>query len=169
MVSADISEVITEVSLQMEPVGFEAGVRMNIEVAEGVNMKCSITAIKQLTHILVDNAIKYCEKNGAVWIIFKESPHSINLSVANSGKVIGKEDISHIFERFYRSDKARAGEGHGLGLSIAKTITENHGGKINVFSGALKEYDLRIGENDCVGQAIADDITGTVFTVTFPK
>lgn len=69
-------------------------------------------------------------------------------SAANTGDVIPRDDLEHVFERFYRSDKARTGEGYGLGLSIAKTIVETHGGVITASS---------------------DEISGTVMTIIFDK
>ena len=58
----------------------------------------------------------------------------VELKVTNTGDVIPNEEIEHIFERFYRSDKARTNTGYGLGLSIAKTIAESHNGEISVCS-----------------------------------
>ena len=73
----------------------------------------------------------------------------MNLSINNTGEPIPKEQILHIFERFYRVDESRAREkdGYGLGLSIAKSIVETHHGKITVKS---------------------SESEGTTFTVSFP-
>jgi two-component system, OmpR family, sensor histidine kinase ArlS len=106
-----------------------------------------VASLVVLLFILLDNALKYSASSIELYIGY-ENDH-VFLSVEDHGIGIPKEDIAHIFERFYRVDKARNREtgGTGLGLSIAKQIVDSHGGNINVVS---KE-----GE-------------GTSFTVTLP-
>ena len=154
----DISDVVTGVALQMEPVVYENGAVMGISIEEGLHMRCNLTQMKQLVHILLDNAVKYCGKAGRVELDLFKRDGMINLIVANTGEIIDPKDLEHIFDRFYRSDKARTGEGHGLGLSIAKTIVDNNGGTITAASGSLRQQ-----------AGIPDVITeGTVITVVFP-
>ena len=104
--------------------------------------------MKQLLFILLDNALKYSTSSIELHVGY-ENDH-IFLTVKDHGIGIPKEDIPHIFDRFYRVDKARNREtgGAGLGLAIAKRIVDSHRGNIDVVS---KE-----GE-------------GTSFTVTLPK
>lgn len=86
-------------------------------------------SLKELVSILVDNAIKYGEG--------KEISISLKnkiLKITDHGIGISEEDLPHIFDRFYRSDKARNKDGYGLGLSIAKQIADNHNAKIKVES-----------------------------------
>jgi two-component system, OmpR family, sensor histidine kinase ArlS len=106
-----------------------------------------VASLVVLLFILLDNALKYSASSIELYIGY-ENDH-VFLSVEDHGIGIPKEDIAHIFERFYRVDKARNREtgGTGIGLSIAKQIVDSHGGNINVVS---KE-----GE-------------GTSFTVTLP-
>ena len=69
--------------------------------------------------------------------LFLDTVHGrIRIRVTNTGEGIPEEDLTHIFERFYRSDASRAGndENFGLGLAIARTITESHGGTITAQS-----------------------------------
>lgn len=87
-------------------------------------------ALIELVIILVDNAIKYSPKGSNVSI--KVRPGVIE--VKDHGVGIAEEDISHIFDRFYRADKSRSKDGYGLGLSIAKNIVDLHKGKIIVKS-----------------------------------
>ena len=92
--------------------------------------------LKQLMRILVDNAIKYTPPGGHITLTMKlEGAHCV-LSVTDTGEGIAPEEMSRIFDRFYRSDQARVAQtsGHGLGLSIARIITVAHGGKITVRS-----------------------------------
>lgn len=85
----------------------------------------------ELVTILVDNAVKYSLKGKDVAV--RTRPGGI-LEVEDHGVGIPAADIPHIFERFYRSDKSRGTDGYGLGLSIAKSTVDAHGGKISVES-----------------------------------
>jgi two-component system, OmpR family, sensor kinase len=96
-------------------------------------------AIKQLLLILVDNAIKYTARGGGVTLGLRvEALHGqekvARLTVVDTGMGIAPEDLPHIFERFYRADRARKTGGTGLGLAIGKWIAEAHGGRIEVES-----------------------------------
>ncbi len=92
--------------------------------------------IKQLMRILVDNAIKYTPPEGRITLAMRKEGEECILSVTDSGAGISAQELPRIFDRFYRSDKARKAQssGHGLGLSIARIIVVAHGGKLNVRS-----------------------------------
>jgi two-component system, OmpR family, sensor kinase len=109
-------------------------------------------ALRQLFLLLVDNAVKYTPAGGSVTVGMRiEAGHGserlAKVSVVDTGIGIGPEDLPHIFDRFYRADRARQTGGTGLGLAIGKWIAEAHGGAIQVES--------EIG-------------TGSVFTVALP-
>lgn len=90
-------------------------------------------AIRELVSILMDNAIKYSPEGSTIKAGLQKSGSKILLSVSNdTTEPVSKHDREHIFDRFYRTDESRNSEtgGHGIGLSIAKGITESHGGKI---------------------------------------
>lgn len=88
--------------------------------------------IKQLLIILLDNALKYTPELGTIRIIGNQIRHELKIIVEDTGIGISAEDLPFIFDRFYRSDKARsrAGGGTGLGLAIAKWIVQAHHGTI---------------------------------------
>lgn len=88
----------------------------------------------QLFVILLDNAIKYSSSGKKINIKAKKTDGKIEVSVKDEGIGIKTEDLPHIFDRFYRSEKSRTSSGFGLGLSIAKKITEEHGGNIKALS-----------------------------------
>lgn len=92
--------------------------------------------LSQLLYILVDNAIKYTPTKGQVKLTLSKEGTLLSIEVQDTGIGIKSEDLNHIFERFYRADKARSRQmgGHGLGLSIAKWIVETHKGSIEVVS-----------------------------------
>ncbi len=92
--------------------------------------------LKQLLRILVDNAIKYTPSGGRITISMKVEEKDCVFAVQDTGQGVTKEELSRIFDRFYRSDNARKVQngGHGLGLSIARIIVVAHGGTITVRS-----------------------------------
>ncbi len=100
-----------------------------------------------LVVILLDNAVKYSPKNSKIIISTQKNDGQTILSVKDNGVGIAEKDISHIFERFYRTDSARSKTnigGYGLGLSIAKKITDIHGARISVTSKARKGTEFKI-------------------------
>ena len=153
------SDLILGCLLTFEPVAFEQGVMIEDEISDDIFISGDAPQIRQLVAILLDNACKYAgiadvlEKSGSsdkkVTVTLTSENEKIKLTVHNTGKAIPEEDLPHLFERFYRTDKSRARTdgGYGLGLAIAQTIAKNHRGKITVVS--------------------AKNL-GTSFTVTFP-
>lgn len=132
----NLSDIIWSCILPFESIAFENKVVINEEIESDIYISGDEGQLKQLIMILLDNACKYTEKNGSINIsLTKESSH-IHLTVNNTGVSIPSEDLEHIFERFYRSDKSRVREkgGYGLGLSIAESIVKNHHGKISAYS-----------------------------------
>ena len=91
-----------------------------------------IKKLRQLTDILLDNACKYSQDNGSICVTLKkDSAKEALLTVSNEGAPLTKEEIKHLFLRFYRGDTARSNiPGYGLGLSIAQSIVSEHRGKI---------------------------------------
>lgn len=136
----DLSDMIAEDILQFEPVAFEAGIEFEYEVEPDIFFMCDEKEIKQLGRILMDNAAKYCPKEGSRKITASiTKKKDIIISVKNTSEVISEENLERVFDRFYRGDQSRTKDskkkGYGLGLSIAKTIVEKHGGTIKIYSG----------------------------------
>ena len=92
--------------------------------------------LQQLLLNLVDNAIKYTPAGGTISLGLYGEGGWARLEVADSGIGIPADDLPHIFDRFYRSDKARSRTmgGAGLGLAIVREVAEAHGGRVEVFS-----------------------------------
>ena len=105
--------------------------------------------LKQVLLNLIDNAVKYSDKDSAVILNLDRQNDEAIIQVCDQGQGIPLSQQGKIFERFYRGDEARnrAGNGAGLGLSIVKTLVEGMAGNIQVYS--------KLGE-------------GSVFTVKFP-
>lgn len=109
----------------------------NIELDLNYNKKTNIdkNKINQLLVILLDNSIKYTQEDGKIIIKTYEKEGKCNIEIADNGIGISDEGLKHVFDRFYREDKARSREtgGNGLGLSIAHTIVSAHGGSIKIM------------------------------------
>ena len=118
-------------------------------------------ALRQLLLILLDNAIKYTPTGGAVTLGLRvegaaaggtPNEHVARVSVVDTGIGIARADLPHVFERFYRADRARQTGGTGLGLAIGKWIAEAHGGRIDV------ESELGAGSIFTVTLPVMDDV-----------
>lgn len=134
----NLSEIVEAATLNFEPIAFEQNVIISCDTDKGICIKGDTTLLTQLCHILIDNAIKYSYRNKAVTISLKKNGMNTVLSVNNKGNTIEKEEIHHIFDRFYRAEKSRTTKGYGLGLSIAQNIVTSMNGKISVESNQNK-------------------------------
>lgn len=132
----DLSELLLSRILSFEALAFEKGIRLDYDISDDLNIIGHEGNVKQLISILLDNAMKYCGDKGSVYLKAFSLKDRTYVLVKNSGDLIDAEDLKHIFERFYRTDKSRSRTegGYGLGLAIAKTIVDNMHGKISVLS-----------------------------------
>ncbi len=90
--------------------------------------------LHRLFTILVDNAVKHSPADSRILLRATRSADHLDISVSDNGPGIPPEHLAHIFDRFYRVDRARSGPGTGLGLAIAKWIAVEHDAEINVES-----------------------------------
>lgn len=111
-------------------------IRMTLSCREDLMAKINPPLLEQAVVNLLDNAIKYSEKDGAVRVEAKQSDGEIVVSVRDEGCGIERRHIPRLFERFYRVDEARSRKlgGTGLGLAIVKHIAQAHGGRVTVES-----------------------------------
>ncbi|MCQ2427067.1 MAG: HAMP domain-containing histidine kinase [Clostridia bacterium] len=148
LTDTDMTDLIDGISMQFEPVAFESGVALDTDTDSGVRVKSNADALSRIAHVLIDNAIKYSAKGERVLIELKKERNGVRFSVTNKGTVISAEDLAHVFERFYRADKVRDVGGHGLGLAIAKKLSESIKAELTASSDAAH---------------------GTVFVLTIPS
>lgn len=128
--SLDMSRLTEDALLPFEPVLFERGLLLESRIEPGITVNGSALHMQQLVGILLDNAGKYAS-TGIVTVTLQRQGRNALLAVANPGEPIPKENLEKIFDRFYRADNARTGNGgFGLGLSIAKSIVQTHNGRI---------------------------------------
>jgi len=159
--SINLSDTVWKCLLPFESIAFEQGITIRENIAPSLYTQGNEGQLKQLMAILLDNACKYADRDKQVTVTLSRDQEKAVLSVNNTGEPVPQEELDHIFERFYRSDKSRVRTespphprsaesqegGYGLGLSIAQTIVQSHHGKISVQSA---------------------ETIGTTFTVTLP-
>lgn len=122
----DASQVVQSVYQSMEAIALEKGIHYQEQIAKQVSLESNEQALRQLTMILVDNALKYTPAGETVTVALVERQRKTVLQVSNSGCPIPEETNPYVFDRFYRGDPSRNHQdgGYGLGLAIAKAIAE---------------------------------------------
>lgn len=132
----DLSFLIQDVNEKLIPLASNKKIQIIGDIEENVIIQGDSNKLRQLLVILLDNAIKYSPPNTIILVKGTVNKHDVKIEVIDQGIGMKQEDVKRIFDRFYRSDKARSREqgGTGLGLSIAKWIVDMHRGKINIES-----------------------------------
>ncbi len=136
METVNMSAMTEETVRMLTPAAEKRGQHLSGHVTPGLEMEGDRSKLNQILYNLTDNAIKYTPDNGHIEVSLTEENDSLVWRVKDDGVGIPPEDQDHIFERFYRVDKARSREtgGTGLGLSIVKQLVTMHGGTITVDS-----------------------------------
>lgn len=139
----ELDLILQDLAEQFTALAEIEGIELQTDIANGLRLDADEERMRQLFVILIDNALKYTEQ-GRVTLTCRRTHNGIEVKVQDTGIGIAEEDVPHVFDRFFRADKARhrASGGTGLGLSIAKWIVEVHGGKIWL--------DSRLGEGTTV-------------------
>lgn len=146
-----LSTLVESNVLQFESIAFEKGLKLASDIEDGIECEGNELRLQRLIGTLVDNACKYADEGSTITATLRRQGHDILLSVNDQGDVISKEDQEHIFDRFWRADKARARTqgGYGLGLAIAKEIASEHGASIAASSYALEGTTFTVTFHDC--------------------
>ena len=133
--AVDLSDTVLESVLAFEPVAFESGRELVYDIQPELTVMGSGVQLRRLTDILLDNAVKYAAEGTPIRLLLRQEGRCAALRVENRGETIPAEKLRHIFDRFYRADESRSGgEGFGLGLAIAQSIAQSHGGSIGCAS-----------------------------------
>lgn len=149
-VPVDVGEVITKVEHMLRPLAAAVNVSLECRLEEHCLIAAAQDDLYQIVFNLVENAVKYNLPGGSVLVSLAGTEDAVILRVEDTGVGIPEEDLSKIFDRFYRVDKARsrAAGGTGLGLSIVQDTVKTHGGTV---------------------EARRREPEGTCFVVTFPR
>jgi heavy metal sensor kinase len=132
----DLAALLGRVAETLRPLAQGKGVRLHAEANGPVPVRGDETRLRQVFYNLLDNAIKYTPEEGEVELTLTDQGGSARITVRDTGVGIPPEHLPHVFDRFYRVDRARsrAEGGTGLGLSIAQSIVASHGGTIALAS-----------------------------------
>jgi signal transduction histidine kinase len=130
-----LEELAGEIERQYIPIMAEKLIDFTVQ-SEPLKLFGDKVRLRQVILILLDNALRHTPVKGNILLTFKEQDNHTVISVSDSGEGIPAKHLPHVFERFYQaeSDRRDGNTGSGLGLSIAKSIVEAHGGKISIQS-----------------------------------
>ena len=145
----NLDEIIAECIHSLQPLAQEKNIKIN-HIWNGVSMRCDRLKMSTALINLISNGIKYTPPEGSVTVEVEEQSQFIIITVSDTGIGIPQEEQAHVFERFYRVDRARARDtgGTGLGLAIVQQVVRLHGGEIMLTS---------------------TEKSGSTFTITMPQ
>jgi signal transduction histidine kinase len=126
----NLSELVEEDVLLFEAPAFEQGKQLETDLEENINVVGDAALLRRVLDIYLDNACKYAANPSTIRVGLHSEGKRAVLSVHSQGTPIPKEQLSRIFERFYRMDPSRTEEGYGLGLAIAQELAKLHHGKV---------------------------------------
>ncbi len=136
MTPVDLGPLLQDALRTLRPEQEKRRLTVTVDLGPRPMVQADSDRLKQVLINLVDNAIKYNREGGSIRVTAQPEGSALRVKVADTGIGIPARDLPHIFERFYRVDKARSRQrgGTGLGLSIVKHIVEAHGGTVTVAS-----------------------------------
>jgi len=142
-----LNEIVQSVIRHLTPQAERKQIAIIPELAVDIpSIQADRERIQQVITNILHNAVKFTPVGGKIKVTTKNNPDEVTVNIADTGIGISKEDLPHIFERFFKADKSRTTEGSGLGLAIAKHIIQAHGGRIRVESqegkGSTFEFSL---------------------------
>ena len=145
----DLHVVLQNAIDLFEPVAEARRLRLRAELPEDpLVLYGDKNRLQRVIANLIDNAIKYTPASGEVLLRASLDEEAVHIDISDTGMGIDPEEVGLIFNRFYRAERSRSTEGNGLGLSLARTIVEAHGGSLTVES--------------CLGE-------GTTFRINLPR
>jgi len=128
-----LSEAVREISEPAASAAKAKGLEYKQSIEDGLNIVGDRAAVQQAVSVLLDNALKYTDEHGWISLSVRAARKRTEIEVCNSCSDNKDIDTQRVFDRFYRADSARSSSGgYGLGLSIARSIAQRHGGSIAV-------------------------------------
>ena len=143
----DLTKIVSDEVSSFRAVAVSSEKTLHASISPDVHIHGDKKSIESLVSILLDNAVKYCPKNGSISVSLVRSRKNAILEVTNdTQETPSPEMLKNMFERFYRSDASRDRKtgGYGIGLSIAKAVTEKHKGRITAASKAEKQLTVTV-------------------------
>lgn len=143
--ACDLAQMIDQIVQDLQPVAEEKGIRLETEL-EPCSVKGNRAMLARAIINLTDNAIRYGREGGFVRLGLRTDENGAEISVEDDGCGIAQSDLPHVFDRFWRADRARASSGTGVGLSIVRAVAKAHGGEATAESkeGKGSRFALRL-------------------------
>lgn len=132
----NLSRMLEQVAYEFNPALGERGLRWKLNIAPKLEIVCDPDKLERVFENIIRNAVSYSYQDTVVLLSARPVREGVRVCVINRGKTIPPDSLKHLFDQFYRADTARSSSsgGAGLGLSIARRITELHGGTIKAES-----------------------------------
>ena len=131
-----LADTVRETAARLGPLAKKRGQQIVVHIQDECEMFADPGKLAQVCYNIIENAIKYTPDGGTITVSLAKAGRDAVLEIADTGVGIPEADLPHVFDRFYRVDKARSREtgGTGLGLSIVKQIVRLHAGTVTVAS-----------------------------------
>jgi len=130
----DVAQMARDACDLFQPAAEDRGVTIRVLAGESAVVPGDNRKLHQALANLLDNAVKYTPRGGAVTVSVEQTGDTVVISVADTGLGIAADDLPRIFDRFYRGDQSRAKPGNGLGLNLVRAVVKAHHGRIDVAS-----------------------------------
>lgn len=130
----NISDAVGETAESFRDFAAEAGHGLSISVEPNIEYVGDEYAVRQLASILLDNAVKYAAEGTEIRFSLSKAHRGVTVRCSNECESLDTAELDKLFDRFYRADKSRSSGGFGIGLSIARSIAEEHKGSIKAVS-----------------------------------
>ena len=130
------ADTVRESVKRLQPLAQKRGQEIAVDISDSCEMFADPGKLAQVCYNIIENGIKYTPDGGKITVILKRMGRDAVLEISDTGVGIPQEDVAHVFDRFYRVDKARSRDtgGTGLGLSIVQQIVRLHAGSVTVQS-----------------------------------
>ena len=132
MIDFPLSDLVEELTNSFQALAMQKDRRFVSHIQPMLTLHGDEKMIGQLVSILLDNAVKYTDEGGEIRVMLEKQGRAVHLSVFNTVEAITPQELEHLFDRFYRTDRSRNSKtgGYGIGLSIASAVAAAHKGKI---------------------------------------
>ena len=140
-----IGELTFDAVSEFEPLIKAKGKTLSVNIDRSMTYTGDEVLLHRLVGILLDNAVKYCDEEGEIFVKLEKRRNKLVLCVENTYSAVGETELNRLFDRFYRADKARKFTGgYGIGLSMAKAIAEKHKGEITAYKKDSEHIGFKI-------------------------
>jgi heavy metal sensor kinase len=129
-----LDEFLVDCISRMMPLARQKQISLRVDIDDPIEASFDQATLRRAITNILDNAIKYSSESSTVEVSLRQEDHAARVTIADNGFGVSEEELPKLFDRFYRSDRARSTQGSGLGLAIARAIVEAHRGKLMLRS-----------------------------------